>query len=87
MPRPRSVISPPLPSRTKPKAVADKFADWRPFPGRAFRVRPTDELPFGGFEPSTYFADEFDAEMLAADLLAEGTACMVERAIPGGWSV
>jgi len=82
VPRPRSVISPPLPSRAKPKV--EVVAEWQPRPGIAYRVRQTN---YDGAKPgvSIYSDDLFDIEMQAAEWEAEGIPCMVEQAVRGAY--
>lgn len=83
--RPRSVISPPLPPRaTKPKAEP-ATREWNPKPGTAYRVRITDEQPFGGFATAHYSDDLFELELEHAGNLEAGLGSIIEEAMRGGY--
>lgn len=86
MPRPRSVISPPLPPRASKPKPSEREDGWSPKPGMEYRARLTAEEPFGGFTRATYSGDLFELELLRAEWTAAGLDSIMEQQIRGGWA-
>lgn len=85
-PRKPTVLTPKVPraSRAKAKAAPER-AEWAPRPGLAYRVRITEESPFGGFEKPFYTGDLFDAEIRQAEHAAAGIRSIIEWANRNGY--
>jgi hypothetical protein len=82
-PRKPTVLTPKVPraSRAKAKpAPEDARPPWAPRAGREYRVRITEESPFGGFERPLYTGDLFDAEIRHAEHEAAGVRSVIEHA-------
>lgn len=84
--RKATVLTPKVPraSRAKPKAAPER-AEWAPRPGMAYRVRITEESPFGGFERPFYTGDLFDAEIRQDEHKAAGIHSIIEWANRNGY--
>lgn len=82
--RKRTVISPELPPRASKKPAArPREHDWTPPAGRALRIRPTAESPFGGFAPMRYTDDEAEVVRWREEDEANGIPSVIEAAQPG----
>lgn len=83
-PRPRSVVSPELPSRAKPKPAAPE-RDHHVLPGRTYRLRPTSVNPFGEVDKPTYGDDLGPLEREQEQLASLGIESILEEHITGGY--